>query len=92
MRALRKLFDSFNGDAADILGLGLCSIRCCRVFMKSDGSLAAPVMSWMDVRAYDTFEDEPGIGYTGSTSGYLTFRLTGEFRDTIATRSSISSR
>lgn len=82
--ALRRLFKTFDGDLTDILGLGLCSIRCCRVFLKSDGSLAAPVMSWMDVRAYQTYEDESGIAYTGSTSGYLTFRLTGELKDTIA--------
>lgn len=84
VRALRKLFDLFEGDPADIVGLGLCSIRCCRVFMKPDGSLAQPVMSWMDVRAYETFEDDPTIGYTGSTSGYLTYRLTGELTDTVA--------
>ena len=82
--ALRRLFRLFDGKTEDILGVGLCSIRCCRVFLKSDGSLAAPVMSWMDVRAYNTFEDEPGIAYTGSTSGYLTFRLTGELKDTIS--------
>ena len=82
--AARRVMECFDGDVADIKGIGLCSIRCCRVFLKSDGSLAAPVMSWMDVRAYDSYEDEPGIGYTGSTSGYLTFRLTGELRDTIA--------
>ena len=83
-RALRRLVREFDGDVDDILGLGLCSIRCCRVFMKPDGTLAEPVMSWMDVRAYEPYEDDPAIGYTGSTSGYLTFRLTGELRDTIA--------
>ena len=83
-RALRKLFNAFDGNPADILGLGLCSIRCCRVVMNPDGSLAEPVMSWMDVRAYDTFQDDPAIGHTGSTSGYLTFRLTGSLTDTIA--------
>jgi sugar (pentulose or hexulose) kinase len=82
--ALKKLMASFKGDVSDIQGIGLCSIRCCRVFLKKDGSLAAPVMSWMDVRAYVPFEDDPDIGYTGSTSGYLTFRLTGELKDTIA--------
>lgn len=82
--ALKELMASFTGDVSDIKGIGLCSIRCCRVFLKKDGSLAAPVMSWMDVRAYEPFEDDPGIGYTGSTSGYLTFRLTGELIDTIA--------
>lgn len=82
--ALRTLMAGFQGQAADIQGIGLCAIRCCRVFLRSDGALAAPVMSWMDVRAYVPFEDEPGIAYTGSTSGYLTFRLTGTLRDTIA--------
>jgi sugar (pentulose or hexulose) kinase len=82
--ASRKLMGAFKGKATDLVGIGLCSIRCCRVFLGKDGSLAAPVMSWMDVRAYETYEDEPGIGYTGSTSGYLTFRLTGQLKDTIA--------
>ena len=82
--ALQRLFEAFEGNKEDILGMGLCAIRCCRVFLKSDGLLAAPVMSWMDVRAYEPFQDEPGIAYTGSTSGYLTFRLTGELKDTIA--------
>lgn len=81
---LSRLMKVFQGDVKEIVGLGLCSIRCCRVFMKEDGTLAAPVMSWMDVRAYETFEDSPEIRYTGSTSGYLTHRLTGEFKDTAA--------
>jgi len=82
--AVRKVMEQFQGNPADIMGLGLCSIRCCRVFMKKDGTLAEPVMSWMDIRAYETYEDSPEIGYTGSTSGYLTFKLTGQFKDTIA--------
>lgn len=52
--------------------------------MKSDGTLAEPVMSWMDTRAYETYEDDPEISYTCPTSGYLTHRLTGEFKDTAA--------
>ncbi len=82
--ALKRLLNEFDGDHAAILGLGLCAIRCCRVFLKPDGSLQAPVMSWMDVRAYERYEDDPSIGFTGSTSGYLTFRLTGRLKDTIA--------
>ena len=81
---LKRLMAKFEGDTKDIMGLGLCSIRCCRVFMKSDGTLAAPVMSWMDVRAYETYEDSEEISYTCPTSGYLTHRLTGEFKDTAA--------
>lgn len=80
----RKVMKEFKGDVKDIVGLGLCSIRCCRVFMKKDGSLAAPVMSWMDIRSYNKFKDTPEIGYTCPTSGYLTHRLTGEFKDTAA--------
>lgn len=82
--ALRQLLHAFNGDVGAIKGIGLCSIRCCRVFLNHDGSLAQPVMSWMDVRAYQTYQDDAQIGYTGSTSGYLTFRLTGQLKDTIA--------
>ncbi len=78
---LQKTMKAFKGDPKDILGVGLCSIRCCRVFMKADGTLAAPVMSWMDIRAYEKFEDAPEIAYTCSTSGYLTFRLTGAFKE-----------
>ncbi len=81
---LKRLMANFTGNVSDIMGLGLCSIRCCRVFMQDDGTLAAPIMSWMDVRAYETYEDSDEISYTCPTSGYLTHRLTGEFKDTAA--------
>jgi len=82
---LKKVMSQFKGDTKDILGLGLCSIRCCRVFMKSDGTLAAPVMNWMDIRSYKKFEnDDPNISYTCPPTGYLTYRLTGQFKDTAA--------
>lgn len=81
---LKKLMKEFKGDPRDIVGIGICSIRCCRVFMDKDGSLAEPIMSWMDTRAYETYIDDSRICYTGSTSGYLTFRLTGDIKDTVA--------
>jgi sugar (pentulose or hexulose) kinase len=81
---LKKVMKKFEGDIQDIMGLGLCSIRCCRVFLKADGTLAEPIMSWMDVRSYATFEDTENISYTCPTSGYITHRLTGEFIDTVA--------
>ena len=81
---LKKVMKKFTGDVSAIKGLGLCTIRCCRVFMKADGTLAAPVMSWMDVRSYDKFEDSAKIAYTSPTSGYITHRLTGEFIDSAA--------
>ena len=82
--ALKRAMREFGGDASRIAGLGLCTIRCCRVFMKADGTLAAPVMSWMDVRAYERFTDRDDIAYTCPTSGYITHRLTGQLRDTAA--------
>lgn len=82
--ALIRLMKNFKGDVNLIKGVGLCTIRCCRVFMKKDGNLAAPVMSWMDVRAYETFEDSEEIAYTCPTTGYITHRLTGELKDTAA--------
>ncbi|MDR3161108.1 MAG: sugar kinase [Spirochaetaceae bacterium] len=82
--ALNKLMKKFSGDISLIQGVGLCTIRCCRVFMKADGALAAPVMSWMDVRSYEKFEDAADIAYTCPTTGYITHRLTGKFTDTAA--------
>jgi len=81
---LKTAMQKFRGDPADIMGLGLCTIRCCRVFMKKDGSLADPVMSWMDVRAYKKYEDRQDIAYTCPSTGYITHRLTGELGDTAA--------
>jgi Sugar (pentulose and hexulose) kinases len=82
--AIRKVMQMFKGDVSAIKGLGLCTIRCCRVFLKADGSLAAPVMSWMDVRSYDKFENSEEVAYTSPTSGYITHRLTGEYVDSAA--------
>lgn len=81
---LRRVMAQFPGDPGAIAALGLCSIRCCRASMRADGTLAAPVMSWMDVRAYLPFEDDPEVSRTCSPTGYLTHRLTGEFRDSAA--------
>ncbi len=82
--ALYKLWATWGGDKGTIAGMGLCSIRCCRVFLDQDGLLAEPVMSWMDVRAYQAYRDESRFVHTGSSSGYLTRRLTGCYRDTVA--------
>ena len=81
---LKRAMKEFRGNRSDIIGLGLCTIRCCRVFMKADGTLADPVMSWMDVRAYTKYQDRDDIAYTCPSTGYITHRLTGELRDTAA--------
>lgn len=82
--ALQELMNKFTGDITKVRALGLCSIRCCRAFLKKDGTLARPIMSWMDVRAYEKYRDHEEICYTCAPSGYLTQRLTGNFIDTVA--------
>ncbi|RQD73226.1 MAG: sugar kinase [Halanaerobium sp. MSAO_Bac5] len=78
-----KLFEKFEGNKDDIIGVGLLSIRCCRAVMKENGELYSPVQSWMDIRLsrpYEVKDDE--IAYVTTTTGYLTHRLTGETKDT----------
>ena len=81
--ACHTMFDKFEGDKADIIGVGLGSIRCCRALIKQDGNLASPVQSWMDLRLSKPYEhDDDAVAYVTTTTGYLTHRLTGETKDT----------
>ncbi len=83
--ASRQALDGFGGDPREIAGVGLCTIRCCKAFLRSDGTLAEPVISWMDDRAYQPYlPDDPTVAYATTSSGYLTHRLTGELRDSAA--------
>jgi sugar (pentulose or hexulose) kinase len=85
VHASRAALAGFSGDPADIIGVGLCTIRCCKAFLRTDGTLVQPVMSWMDTRAYQPWlPDDPALAYATTSSGYLTQRFTGEFRDTAA--------
>lgn len=75
----------FKGSVSDIIGIGLCTIRCCRAYLKEDGSLAQPALSWMDIRMSRPFTAEnPEIKYITASSGYITYRLTGEKKDTVS--------
>ncbi|MGY3319586.1 FGGY-family carbohydrate kinase [Arthrobacter sp. TE12232] len=83
--AARRALAAFTGDVADIVGVGLCTIRCCRALVRADGTLAEPVQSWMDhrlSRPYEHTNDE--VAYVTTTSGYLMGRLTGNRTDTAA--------
>ena len=83
--ASREAMAAFKGNPKDIIGVGLCTIRCCKAFLKSDGSLLEPVMSWMDSRAYQPYlPDDQALSYATTSSGYITHRFTGQFRDTAA--------
>lgn len=83
--ASKKAMAAFPGKSSDIIGVGLGSIRCCRVLLKKDGTLAAPVISWMDQRVSRPYEHtNKEVAYVTTTSGYLSHRLTGEFKDNAA--------
>lgn len=83
--AARQAMDQFPGRKEDIIGIGLCTIRCCRVLLKADGELASPVISWMDLRLARPYEHENfEVKYVTTTTGYITHRLTGEHNDTVA--------
>ena len=83
--ACKKLMDRFEGNPADIAAMGLCSIRFDRVLMKEDGTLAQPALSWMDIRVSRPYvHDNPAVSHVASTNGYLTARLTGQFKDSAA--------
>ncbi|MDX6154503.1 FGGY-family carbohydrate kinase [Marinococcus sp. PL1-022] len=82
-QAMQECLNNFKGNREDIEGIGLCSIRSCRVLLKKDGSLAYPVLSWMDERLAEPYKHEyKEVHYVTSTSGYLGFKLTGELNDT----------
>ena len=50
--ACRDVMARFAGNPADIVAVGLCTIRFCRALLTADGSLAEPVLSWMDQRSH----------------------------------------
>ena len=83
--ACRQAMARFPGDPDDILGIGVGSIRCCRVLMKADGTLAQPVISWMDRRLARPYEhDNPAVRYVTATTGYIGHRFSGATVDTVA--------
>lgn len=83
--ASKLCMERFTGDIEDIIGLGLCTIRFCRVLLKANGTLAQPAMSWMDERVSRSYEHvNPSVQYITTSSGYITHRFTGEFNDTAA--------
>jgi sugar (pentulose or hexulose) kinase len=85
--ACRAALQAFPGPLSALAGVGLCTIRFCRALLRGDGTLAAPVMSWMDERVSRPHAPEaepPGVAWITTSSGYLGARMTGRFRDTAA--------
>jgi sugar (pentulose or hexulose) kinase len=83
--ASREAMAAFAGDPSEIAAVGLCGIRCCKTFLREDGSLAEPVISWMDERAYRPYvPTDPSVRFATTSSGYLAHRFTGRLADTAA--------
>ncbi len=83
--ASRAAMAEFTGDPSEILGVGICPIRCCKAFLRADGTLTEPVISWMDERAYLPYlPSDTEVRFATTLSGYIAHRFTGEFRDTAA--------
>ena len=83
--ASRLAMSDFTGDRNRIVGVGICPIRCNKAFLRADGSLVEPVISWMDDRAYQPYKpDDPSVVFATTSSGYVAHRFTGMFKDTAA--------
>ncbi len=83
--ASREAMADFTGDPIDIKAVGICPIRCNKAFLRADGSLVEPVISWMDERAYQPYRPtDPACVYATTSSGYIAHRFTGVFKDTAA--------
>lgn len=83
-KACSLAISRFDGDPAEIVGVGLCTIRFCRALLREDGTLAEPLLSWMDERVGRAFEPTPGVARMTTSSGYVSHRLTGRFTDAAA--------
>lgn len=80
---IKRCMENFQGDSQAIEGIGLCTIRSCRVLLKKDGSLASPAINWMDDRLSRPYKHEDdNVQFVTTTSGYLGFRLTDQMNDT----------
>lgn len=83
--ASQAAMQAFAGSPSDIVGVGLCTIRCCKAFLDSNGELTEPVISWMDDRAYQPYRPtEPAAVIATTSSGYIGHRFTGQVKDTSA--------
>ncbi|MEM9204556.1 MAG: FGGY family carbohydrate kinase, partial [Actinomycetota bacterium] len=88
--AFRRAMSTFTAaghDPTAIAAMGICIIRCCRVLLRPDGSLAHPAINWMDERLDHPHTHEAHYGdvsHVTTSSGYIGLRLTGERVDTCA--------
>ena len=84
---MKRFNENVGGSLNDILAMGICIIRCCRALLDENGRLTYPLINWMDKRLGVPYEHDAQYGnvrYVTTSSGYITHRLTGEFKDTCA--------
>ncbi len=80
---MEACLQNFKGNRKDIVAIGLCTIRCCRVLLDAECELAEPAISWMDVRLSKPYvHTDDRVKYVTTTSGYLAYRMTGQKKDT----------
>lgn len=80
-----EAFEASGRDRREISAVGICPIRCCKAFLRDDGSLVEPVISWMDDRAYAPYlPADPTLRWATTASGYVAQRFTGSVTDTAA--------
>lgn len=85
VHACRALMQEFVHPPETIIGIGLCTIRCCRVVLDEHGELAEPALNWMDARLAKAYAwNNPKARYLTTSSGYIGYRLTQKMRDTAA--------
>lgn len=83
--ACRSAMEAFPYEPERILGVGLCTIRCCQLALDKHGNLVGPALNWMDARVGEIYAwPNPNVQYLTTSSGYITHRLTGEKKDTAA--------
>ncbi|MGC4154934.1 MAG: FGGY-family carbohydrate kinase [Propionicimonas sp.] len=82
--AARAAMSQLAERRSDVVGIGLCSIRFCRALVRTDGTLAHPILSWMDERVGRPHQPDPEVAYVTAASAYLTMRLTGRVADSVA--------
>ncbi len=84
LREALAAYEAAGLSRGDLAAAGLCGIRNCRAVVADDGTLAHPVLSWMDERTGRAHEPVRGERWVTASSGYLTIRLTGRARDSVA--------
>lgn len=81
--ATNALMSKGDFDVSKVIGVGIGSIRCCRVLLDKDFELAQNIINWQDIRTSQPSEYTDDVKYITSLTGYLCQKLTGQKKDNI---------